>query len=187
MPKQDLRLAVATGIAVAVSHASSTAARADGPQVSVAGIVGGASANDYGLGLGVRGGYKLEGESAFYIGGRILEHFGTSVQDATSTLATNYQFAFAEPGWEWTFGAFGVRPQLGFGAAHISATASPSPNGGSSFTRDTLDFTIAPGIVATYTVARRFFIGVDLNVTKIFVTGDDTTFIGFYGELGAKF
>jgi hypothetical protein len=36
-------------------------------------------------------------------------------------------------------------------------------------------------------IAGPLFVGADLDFTKIFTDGDNTTFVGYYGEVGVKF
>jgi hypothetical protein len=161
----------------------STAAADAAPAWSVAASVGGTTDSLYGIGLGLRGGVRLSGDRALYLGARVVEQLGSSyVVDSGDSISLRYLFLGGEVGYEWTFGDAAIRPQVGIGVVHASATDTTYPA-----TLDSNDLYVSPGIVATFVLAPPLFLGVELSLTKIFVTADDTTFLSYAAQVGVKF
>lgn len=141
------------------------------------------SANAYGLGFGIRGGYTFPFK--LYLGGTFIYHLGYSKDANGGSTTFRVNPIGVEAGYDFDFGQFQVRPFLGLGLGLCSATISSGPfsadAGGSKFA-------LWPGVLANYNVNENIFVGLDVRYTIL--TGADSAgsanALGFYANLGYR-
>jgi hypothetical protein len=155
--------------------------KGDGKPISVGLIVGwafetdrrtsGFSADPYGLGGGVRGGYSVPDVNV-YFGLYFMYYLGSAVtgesqyvNNATLTTNANYMQFGAEVGYDWWISSIVIRPSVQLGAALVFTDV---PNVQSPIS----DFMFAPGITVVHPWDQ-WFLGGDLRANV--VTGDGSS------------
>jgi len=164
------------------SYDDSTTSSIDPVGWSVAALLGFGANNGVGFGLGARGGYTLDNH--VYIGGTLLDHFGSGL---------NILLLGGEGGYDFVAGPVMIRAYagIGFAIASISGVSETVPNGlggtttVSSPSVSTTNFAFWPGCVVTYTFPQndKFFVGGD---ARIYILDDFNTF-ALYGFGGMHF
>jgi hypothetical protein len=175
---------------VATTRTTATPTTYDDPNASSIDPVGWSAAlllglgvnNDVGFGLGARGGYTLDNH--VYIGGTLLDHFGSGL---------NLLLLGGEGGYDFIAGPVMIRAYggLGFALASVGGVSETVPNGlGGTTTVSTpsqsaTNIVFWPGVVVTYTFPQndRFFVGGD---ARVYIVSDFSTF-ALYGFGGMHF
>ncbi len=153
----------------------------DPPGWSIQALLGLGVNDGVGFGLGARGGYTLDNH--VYIGGTLLDHFGSGL---------NLLLLGGEGGYDFVAGPVMIRAYAGIGFAIASiggttetiATPTGTTTVGSPSVSST-NFAFWPGGTVTYTFPQndRFFVGGD---ARIYVFSGFSTF-ALYGLGGMHF
>lgn len=152
-------------------------------EATLAGQVGYAT-EDYGVGLGVRGGMRLE--SSLYLGAAGVYHLGTEKQvesafEQRATSTVSILLLGGELGWDFTLAQDKavVRPSVGAGVAALSSEVCLA----TCSDEDDNVFYLAPGATAFYYVGESWFLGLD---ARLYVLDDYDDAIGVYGLGGLR-
>jgi hypothetical protein len=143
----------------------------------------GFSADPYGLGAGIRGGYSVP-DLNLYAGLYFMYYLGSAVtgdsqyvNNATITTNANYMQFGAEIGYDWWVASVIIRPSMQLGAALVFTDV---PNVQSPIS----DFVFAPGFTVVHPWDD-YFLGGDFRLNK--VTGDGTSSILLAVTAGMRF
>lgn len=135
---------------------------ADDRRISAALMVGYGSAGA-GLGLGVRGGYRVT--DRVYVGAAFTYHLGKSEEAGPVTASSSLLFTGAEVGYDIPVSALVVRPYLGLGLGMAMVSQSDGTNTQSD---SNASLAVWPGVQGLFTIpSSPAFVGVDLRVLTL--------------------
>ena len=138
--------------------------------ISFGGMIGNGFSDQYGIGLGLKGGYTLP--SRIYVGGNINYHFGTSQEFRGTTIDSTTWYVGPEAGYDLGLGPVIVRPVLGIGAGFNTQNI----RGAIANESDTdARFYVAPGASVHYPIGN-FFVGGD---SRVMIMSDANAFTLF--------
>jgi hypothetical protein len=115
--------------------------------------------NGFAAGFGARGGFDIQ---SIYVGLRLQFFMGDSRISPEGEINFDETMVGLDLGYEFEFGRFTLRPQLGIGLAMSSAELLAGADVTTDRSSDAAY--LAPGVVWTANVTRRLFLALDLSI-----------------------
>jgi hypothetical protein len=185
-------LTLAITCALSVVGGSARAAEATAPErLGISGgVLVGFGTNDKNFGLGGRVGYTFA-RYPVYVGAEFIYHFGYKdaaiiLPDGSSSSDQAHELMGGlSLGWDFTWKALTIRPNLGFGIfqlvhqSQLGSVASPTDKATNPY--------VAPGVVALLTVPKTpIQIGADIRLNAV-IASAVSAYFGLYGTAGVAF